>query len=39
MLRTVPDGVKKEILTASGVKSMTIKRKPEGIKRKASRAI
>ena len=37
MLRTVPDGVKKEIVTASGVKSMTTQRKPEGVKRRASR--
>jgi hypothetical protein len=37
MLRTVPDGVKKKIMTASGVKSMTTQRKPEGVKRRASR--
>jgi hypothetical protein len=37
MLRTVPDGVKKKIMTAPGVKSMTTQRKPEGVKRRASR--
>jgi hypothetical protein len=37
MLRTVPDGVKKEIVTTSGVKSMTTQWKPEGVKRRASR--
>jgi hypothetical protein len=39
MLRTVPDGVKKEIVMASGVKSMTTQRKPEGFNRRASRVI
>jgi hypothetical protein len=37
MLRTVPDGVKKESVTASGVKSMTTQWKPEGVRRRASR--
>ena len=37
MLRTIPDGVKRKNVTASGVKSMTTHRKPEGIKRRASR--
>ena len=37
MLRTVPDGVKNESVTASGVKSMTTQWKPEGVRRRASR--
>ena len=37
MLRTVPDGVKKESVTASGVKSMTTQWKPDGVRRRASR--
>jgi hypothetical protein len=39
MLGTVPDGVKKENLTASGVKTMTTQRKPEGVRIRASRVI
>ena len=31
MLETVYDGIKKEILTAPRVKSMTTKKKPEGV--------
>jgi hypothetical protein len=37
MLGTVYDGVKKEILKASRVKSMTTQKKPEGVTRRASR--
>ena len=37
MLRTVPDGVKRKYVTASGVKSVTTQWKPEGVKRRASR--
>ena len=37
MLRTVYDGVKKEILTASRVKSMTTQKKPEGVTKRASK--
>jgi hypothetical protein len=39
MLRTVPDGVKKKNMTASRAKSMTTQRKPEGVRRRASRVI
>ena len=37
MLRTVPDGVKKKIMMASRVKSVTTQLKPEGVKTRASR--
>ena len=37
MLRTVPDGVKRNIMTASRVKSMTTQCKPEGVTTRASR--
>ena len=37
MLRTVPDGVKRKIMTASRVKVVTAQKKREGVTRRASR--
>ena len=37
MLGTVPDGVKKNFMTASGAKWMTAQRKRDGVKSRASR--
>ena len=37
MLRTVPDGVKRKTLTASGVKVVTTQCKPDGVTTRASR--
>ena len=37
MLRTVPDGVKRKIMTASSAKVVTTQYKPDGVTRRASR--
>jgi hypothetical protein len=39
LLGTVDDGVKKNFLTASRAKWMTIQRKPDGVRSRASRVI
>ena len=39
MLGTVPDGVKKNFMTASGAKWMTAQRKRDGVRTRASRVI